>query len=987
MIDQVDQKKMKEWVDMKYNSMTLEQRIGQLIMPIIWPSTSSRNIDAAKRLVRETAIGGVLYQKGFVGKQYEMNRILQSEAKIPLLISLDGEFGLWMRLKDAPRYPRAMALGHIKDPRYIYWYGRQIAEQCKIMGIQVNFAPDLDINNNPDNPVIGTRSFGENPADVISSGLAYAAGLEDGGVLSCAKHFPGHGNTNVDSHKALPLISGSKQQLYQIELKPFQHYINGGYGSVMVGHLQVPAFESQPHTPSSMSYAIINDLLINKLHFGGLIFTDGMEMSGMQIPGDYQIGTRALKAGVDILLGPTNPQTIASDVIRAIKDGYLTENDIEQKCRRVLEYKYALIINQKNPSDYKPTDIRKMLNNRHFTSFCDKLWFQSIQIKHGVDYLPIVSNDSTAVLQLGVKSQTDFGRQLKLKGVVKQFFYPVPSDKKEQNLLDDLSDYNTIVISLSTKYPERFSSIVNKLISSKHVVLCILNTPYIYNKLSLKEEPQVLVNAFEACGQAQIACANKITSPQMEYELKLSAKDEKLYQQAMKRALGTYQSEIDSTLLKDRFSPKYCNNISSLKIADKDNYKVVALKNKVEVIASKAIEDGAMPGCQIVALHKGAVIYDGCFGSLTYDKKKSVTNELMYDLASVTKAAATTPAVMLMIGDKKLSLKTKVQDILSSFKGTKVGSLTIKELLLHRSGLPAGINFYKDLIDPKSYPYPLISFKPLPGYVKIDTDAWGYEAFRFNPNYISITESEDYPNLFAKNIWVSKDFKEKMMSRIAGCKLTSRGRYVYSDINFILLQQMVEKVSGMSLDQLMEARIYKPMGARIMFNPIQKGLNPEQCAPTQIDRFIRKQVIQGTVDDESAACLGGCSGNAGLYASAEEFAKLMLLYRNHGMYNGKQLIDRKVFDTFINTKDRDNLRFLGFDKQRARNLNYIARSASQNTYGHTGFTGTCFWVDPDNDVIFIFFSNRTYPDRTNKRIMSMKIRQLLHQAVYDAFGI
>lgn len=982
----VNQKKMNEWVDMQFNSMTLQEKIGQLIMPVIWPSTSSRDIEAAKKLVRETAIGGILYQKGFVGKQYEMNQILQSESKVPLLITLDGEWGLWMRLKDALRYPRSMALGHISDPRYLYWYGRQIAEQCHIMGINVNFAPDLDVNNNPDNPVIGTRSFGETPADVISSGLAYAAGLEDGGILSCAKHFPGHGNTNVDSHKSLPLISGSKKQLFDIELKPFQHYINAGYGSVMVGHLQVPALDSTPSTPSSMSYAIVTGLLTDQLHFGGLIFTDGMEMRAMQIPGEYQIGTRALKAGVDILLGPPGAQFITADVMRAINNGFITEEDIDRKCKNVLRYKYALIINQNNHS-YKPGEIRKLVNQKRFADFCDKLWFHSIQVKSGIDYLPLENPDSTAIVQLGTRGQTDFGRQIKNAGYHHQFYYPIVSGKKEASLLEDLSKYNTVVVTLSTKYPEKFNPVLNTLLKDKRVVLCILNSPYIFNKLRLNRKPDVLVNAFEGCKEAQVACAKRITSPQMDFTLKLSPKDEKLFHQAMLRANIHYIPETDKTTPSDRFAPDYKNDISSFEFADNSDYKVAALNKKIEAIATGAIKNKAMPGCQIMAIHNGKVIYDNCFGNLDYENEKPVTKETLYDLASVTKAAATTPAVMLMIGDKKMSLNTKVKDLLPNFKKSAAGTLTVRELLLHRTGLPAGINFYTDLIDPSSYPYPLISFKQLPGYIQIDGNAWGYEFTKFKKELVSNKRSDVYTLSFAHNLWINKDFKEMMMKRIAKCRIPKRGTYLYSDLNFIILQQMVEKASGMPIDQLMEKRIYGPMNARIMYTPLLKGLTKENCSPAQIDNFIRKQTIQGTVDDESAACLGGISGNAGLYASAEELAKLLMLYRNHGKFGDKQLIDKQIFDTFVSTKDPNNSRFLGFDKQRNKNLNYIAKSASMNTYGHTGFTGTCFWIDPDKDLIFIFLSNRTYPQRMNKRLLSLRIRQKIHQAIYDTFGI
>ncbi|MDY6122554.1 MAG: glycoside hydrolase family 3 N-terminal domain-containing protein [Porphyromonas sp.] len=973
-----DQEAMHSWVEKQIKDMSLDQQIGQLIMPIIHPQTAPQAIRQAQKMVREIGIGGILYQKGYLLEQYLMNTHLQSSASVPLLIALDGEYGLWMRLKDALRYPRAMALGHIQDKRYIYWYGRELASQCKQMGIHVNFAPVLDINNNPNNPVIGTRSFGVSVDEVLTNALVFSAGLEDGGVLSVGKHFPGHGNTNVDSHKALPNIGGTRQELLATEIVPFNAYIQMGFGGMMIGHLQVPALEPEPHTPASMSATIVEGLLNGELGFRGLIFTDAMEMQGMQISGNDPISVRALQAGVHVLLGPTNPEIVLREIKAAVASGKLSKKQIEKSCRKVLSYKYALIVKPGIPRVHLSQDIPNIINTPQAKTFSRQLWRQSIKVKYGNNELPIDLSDRVALLQLGTNKPNRLSVELKRAGIKTQIHYAAGSSINISGLLDQLKQSRTVIVSICTSDPSNFGAVIDRLLQSKRVILCFLTTPFAEQKLRSKTRPNALLHAFEYCEESMSALADRLTSPPTTYVLQLSAEDEYLYQKALSK-IETVQHAIDEEQ-RDLSLPKSTSH--SIEGKDKELHK------RISTIVREGIEAKAFPGCQVLALYKGEYIYEGCFGRQTYNEQSpAISSNTIYDLASVTKAAATTPATMLLIDRGRLSLSTKVEDILPRFRGTAVGSLRLEELLLHSSGLVPGLNFYEELIDKESLRGKLLSHSYQPNYVQLDRKTWGNPHFSFQPLWISPTPIGNFNKQFCASLWINKEFKYRMLELIAALKLQNRGDYRYSDLNFLLIQQILETLCHQGLDQFVEENIYRPIESNLCFTPLLKPRRLDDIAPSQNDLFLRKETLQGTVNDETAACLGGISGNAGLFGTARDLAKLLLLYRSQGIHQGKQLITQKTFRRFISTTDLAHRRYLGFDKQLPKELNYIAPSASKETYGHTGFTGTCFWIDPRHDLIFIFLSNRTYPSRTHTNLINLNIRKRLHQVFYEALGI
>ena len=468
----VNQKAMTHWVDSVFKTLNTEEQLAQLIMPIVYPSQNTQDIKREEQRFSKFKWGGILYQKGLIAHQLIMNKRLQQTNSIPLLIALDGEWGLYMRLKDAPRFPRNLGLGLAGDAQMLYEYGREIARECRLMGIHVNFAPTVDVNINPLNPVIGSRSFGSTPSVVSQLSEAYALGLEDGGVLSVAKHFPGHGDTSEDSHKTLPIVQATRKRLELVELAPFKHYINSGLGGIMTAHLRVPALENRS-IPSSLSPNVCTDLLKKDLGFQGLIFTDGLEMEGVQTQSLGDIGVAALLAGNDILLGPASPEAQLNNLVLAYWDGRLPAKLIEEKVRKVLAYKYRLIISER-PSTATAETINKLIWTSSAKNLQQKLWMNSLYTIYKAPEAQALLN-SNKIQRIAV---LDYGKsgfvatQTPITGNNGQIinFLDLPS------LQQSYKDYDLIVINSYTtqRLPEAIMTIANK----RPTILNLYTTPF-----------------------------------------------------------------------------------------------------------------------------------------------------------------------------------------------------------------------------------------------------------------------------------------------------------------------------------------------------------------------------------------------------------------------------------------------------------------------------------------------------------------------------
>lgn len=929
---------MHSWADSVYRSLDERARLAQLIMPIIYPSADEVRIRYEVERIKRNQWGGVLYQRGLIAEQAKMNQRLQSASHVPMLIALDGEWGLYMRLKDAPRYPRNMGLAESNDPQLLYNYGREVARQCRLMGIHINFAPTIDVNINPRNPVIGTRAFGDNPKQVAKLAIAYAQGLEDGQVLSVAKHFPGHGDTSEDSHKTLPTVSASKQRMRKVELYPFARYINAGLGGIMTAHLSIPAYETNHRLPSSLSYHITTGLLQYDMKFRGLIFTDGLEMKGVQTFGTADIGVTALLAGNDILLGPSQPEIQLSALVKAAQNRILPEDLIRNKVLKVLYYKYRLIASV-GDQPVEPHRAKEMIWAQGTQTHVRNLWLSSLRYlkrNQAIEQeIQAGRYKRIAIVQIG-KNPINQPPRL-ISSTIKVEYL---DGNKVGFALRQLDGYDCVLFNAFRAH-DLPHSLMSQVALTRPTILVYYISPY-------KAQPQVwhtglshVIVTSEAAHEAQQAILD-LLFPYATASTTTST--------------PSHDTDADPTALMTPLP----SQVSDL--GDKQDHKssLKRLTSQLNHIIDEGLKMKAFPGGQLYVMQRGKPIYNRSFGSLTGDGSEAVTTSTIYDVASITKALALTPALMLLITDKRIELEKPISLYLDELKGTPIGRASLRSLLLHRSGLPPGLPFYTELRDPTN-------------------DTW-------NPHLVSPDSTSQHNRTFANGLYITSTFEHRMIKLIANAPLNQVGSYRYSDLGFILLSKVVERICGESIDEFLARRLYEPIGAKVYFTPLSHGVAISQIAPSQYDQTLRKQIVRGTVDDEAAACLGGISGNAGLFASAPELAKIAQLLMQEGQWADRQLIPSAVVRTFTTSTDQTSSRALGFDKPKLNFANLSMNPRSHQTIGHLGFTGTAFWMDLDKNIVFVFLSNRTYPTRKNNLINTHRYRIRLYQAVYDTIG-
>lgn len=952
-----------QWVDSVYNSMTNRERVAQLFIPTVNPRNGDVSKATIKKYIKTEKMGGLLFYKGSIDDYVELTNYAQSIAKVPVMMTLDGEWGLSMRMKDTPRFPYNMGLGAITDEQLLYEYGREMARECREIGIHVNFAPVLDVNSNPENPVIGYRSFGEEPQRVARLGIAYSRGLEDGGVLSVCKHFPGHGDTSVDSHKALPIVSHDKSTFDSIDLMPFKHYINAGLSGVMVGHLSVPALDDSG-TPASLSKAITNDMLREEMGFKGLIFTDALEMKGADSSTNNCVA--ALLAGADVLLSPANPSKDLDAVMKAIKAGIITMKMIEERCKKILTYKYVLGLDNEKP--IVRDGIEKRLNSSSADAINRKLSARLITVlRNNANLLPVrgLAKRSIAVVNIGDAKDNEFVRFIKKYADV-----DVYSTLGAYSLttLSELRKYDMVIVGVynhNASARQQFSQL--KLASN--VVPVFFVNPYEMAKFeTMLKDIKTLVLAYDNTPLTQEYAAQAIfggidVSGILPVNLDGIAK--------IGDGVRLQKSRLGYT------SPLVAGFNANLE------YRIDSLINV-------GLDTKAFPGCQILVAKDGNIVLNKSYGTLDFVEKNKVTDETIYDLASVSKTTGTLPGVMKAYDKGLFDLDSPVSKYIKPLQGGDKKDITVRELLYHESGMPAAINMFTIMMDSTTYSGKLIQRKYSDTYsIKIENGAYGHKDAKLRNDIISTHVTDRFYIEAADGIFVGKVTLDTIMSRIYNIKLRDSKRYNYSCLNFCLLMNMEEIITGRPHDEWVDEMIFAPLGAtHIGYRPLL-WYDKKNIAPTEKDNYLRRQTVHGYVHDETANFSGGIQGNAGLFSNANDLAKLCQMWLNGGEYGGERILSEKTVNLFTTSKSPTCRRGLGFDKPDKRNEKNspTCSEASAATYGHTGFTGTCFWVDPDSQLIYIFLCNRVNPTRNNSAFSQLNIRPRLFSEVYQALKI
>lgn len=978
----------RQWVDSVLSGMNLKERIGQLFIYTIAPQQDKANRDLLRRVVEDYKVGGLLFSGGLMQNQVALTNEAQKMARIPLMITFDGEWGLSMRLRGTPVFPRNMVLGCIQNDSLIYEYGREMARQCREMGVQVNFAPVADVNINPKNPVINTRSFGESPANVADKVIAYSRGLEDGGVLSVSKHFPGHGDTDVDSHHALPKLSFSRARLDSVELYPFRQAIRAGLSGMMVGHLEVPVLEPKRGVPSSLSRRIVHDLLQEELQFRGLVFTDALAMKGVSV--GSSICLQALQAGHDLLLVPRRLKEELDAVLSAVKSGALTEADIEAKCRKVLTYKYALGLNKKPHIQLSGLGTR--INTEHTRDLIRRLNQSAVTVlKNEKSMLPLDADiREVAVLNVGeakeirpfVEELSAYMATVGAEPAVFQLRKELPAAARKQ-LRDSLSHYKRILVCVTERRLAGYQAFFSELAPEVPVAYLLFipgKQVLQLNRSMSASDAVVLAHSSNDDVQRHVA---RILYADATADGRLSA------------SIGSLFATNAGLTITSRTQPHSIPEEYGM------NSRILA---RIDAIAKEGIKEGAYPGCQVVVLKNGKEMYNKSFGKHTWKGNTPVLPTDVYDLASLTKTTATLLAVMKLYDKGRLSLTDRVSDYLPWLQDTDKKDITVRQLLLHESGLPSTILFYLEAVDKESYEGTLFKAKPDAMHTaRIGVRTWANPNFKFLPGLASQVRTAEHTLQVSDSLWLNHSFKETYLKKIVTTPLRDR-RYRYSCVGFILLQQLVEARAGMPMDAFLEQEFYAPMGLRRtgflplrgaatagasyanIVSRIHTPIPKADIIPSSVDPFLRKTTLQGFVHDESAAFQGGVSGNAGLFSNATEVAQIYQMLLNGGELNGKRYLSPETCRVFTTTTSRLSRRGLGFDKPDRQNpaKSPCTTSAPASVYGHTGFTGTCAWVDPTNNLVYVFLCNRIYPDVWNTKLMKMDIRTRIQEVMYQA---
>ncbi|HUO35501.1 MAG TPA: glycoside hydrolase family 3 N-terminal domain-containing protein [Candidatus Acidoferrum sp.] len=925
------------WVEATLRKMTLREKLGQLLMIHYWGVYTSANDPDYKELVRlveQDHIGGLILgtERGVLG--IERSQIyptaitlndLQKRSEVPLLVGADFEAGTGMRLTGGTYFPAAMAVAAAGDPKLAYEEGKIVALESRAAGIQWIFAPDADVNNNPDNPIINTRSFGEDPQSVAQYVVQFVRGVQDNGAIATVKHFPGHGNVSTDSHLSLAVVTGSRDELNSVELVPFRAAIDAGVQSVMPGHLAVPALEPDASIPATISPAILTGLLRDQMKFRGLIVTDALDMGGvtsMLSPGEAAV--RAVLAGADVLLMPPYPDAALEGLEDAVNSGRLPVARVDESVRRILAAKARVGLDKNRFVDV--THLNETIGTSANEDAAEKIAAQGVTVlRNSQNLLPLDAAKPLRVLLVSLSADPDAYPGAALEPEIRwrvdsltalradTSFSPVSNLK-----LPPPETYDVAIAALFVRVADRKGNVafppeqrafVNQMLTAgKPVIVAAFGSPYL---ISLFPNVKTWVAEFSTNPVSQTAVASAIFG-----QTPIGGKIPVTVPGVLERGDGINIAANPMTLqpasaaMSDRLKPVY-------------------------TLLNKAVTDGAFPGGVLgVGWHGQLIVHP--FGKLENESPAyDVDKNSIYDMASLTKAMVTTTAVMMLVQDKRLDLDAPVSRYLPEFGAAAKtdphpawrARVTVRMLLLHDSGLP-GIRRY----------------------------------------YLEGVKGHD----------------QVLARAMAEPLVHEPGTQVeYSDLGFMMLGEIVERLTGQTLDQFAQQKIFQPLGMnRTMFRP-PKSLRPD-IAPTEYDGVYRKRMIWGEVHDENAWAMGGVAGQAGLFSTAPDVAVFAQMLLNGGIYGHVRILDRSTIQQFTaRVNIGDSARTLGWDV--ITSPEHTGKYFSPAAYGHYGFTGTSLWIDPQNDLFIILLTNRVHPTRANEQIR--QVRPAVHNAVFEALGL
>ena len=942
-------------VDSIMNTLTVREMIAQLIWVPAWAADKGDNFRQVEDLVTKHGVGGVIFFEGSRDRQVRFTRYLRTVSRVPLIIAQDAEWGAGMRLSEIEDFPWQMTLGAVQNDSLIYMMGSAIAWQCRDIGVNLNLAPVADVNNNPLNPVINYRSFGEDPAKVAAKAVMYMKGLQDNGVMACAKHFPGHGDTNVDSHTGLPVIKGDRQRFDAVELVPFRHLIDEGIGSVMSAHINVPGLDDTPRLPATFSRKIITGMLREEADFRGLILTDAMNMAGatMTFPSGVA-DAEALKAGNDIIEYSTDPVLAIEEIYRRVEKGEISKDEIISRCRKLIAAKLWLESAGENP-DVASSGSRALPAPAHPALIRDLYAGAMTVIENNGNILPLQRTDQIRIATVSVNrlAMSEFQKTIDRYTNADHFFINPDNEQDAHYVLSKLRDYDLVIAGFSSLDQKpagaygvtpQLNTLFRQLSALDRSVMVWFGNPYGIARLDMSRKPSAMIIAYQD---------NKYT-----------------HQAAVQVIFGGLGAagRLPVTINGDYPEGFGIKTPGSMRLQygypENAGLSSEILYSKVDSIVHSGLDSMAFPGCHVLIARKGIVVLNRCYGFHLYDSTEAVSENDLWDLASVTKVSAATPSLMLLNDRGLFDPDKTLGHYLPWYRFSNKGDMLLRDMLAHQAGLKSWIPFWRNTLENDS--------------------TFRRGIFRDYGNRRFALQVSD-------SIYMNRHYLKDMFREIRDSPRGEK-RYVYSDLTFILAAEIIESLTDTTIDKFAPENIYRPIGAlNITYNPMQKYPR-ERIVPTEYDSLFRKQLLRGTVHDEGTAMLGGVSGHAGLFATGNDLLKLVEMYRRGGEYGGVRVLSSEVLQEYTRRQfpENNNRRGLGFDKPLLPNDTippeemYPCPSASPNSFGHSGFTGTFIWVDPDEEISYVFLSNRVYPTRDNSKLSDLSIRGNILQAVYDA---
>ncbi|WP_151085695.1 glycoside hydrolase family 3 N-terminal domain-containing protein [Hymenobacter baengnokdamensis] len=954
------------WVDSLMRTLTPRQRVAQLFMVAAYSNKPAIYQDSISTLIKQYGIGGLIYFQGGPVRQTRLLNRFQGQSQVPLLVAMDGEWGAGMRLDSVLKFPYQMSLGAVPqaDSMLIYDMGREVARQFKRLGMQVNFAPVVDVNNNPNNPVIGFRSWGENPAAVARLSRLYMRGMQDAGVLAVAKHFPGHGDVDADSHLALPLVRVDRGRLDSLELPPFRSMIANGIGGMMVAHLDVPALDTV-RGPSTLSKRIVTGLLREQMGFRGVIFTDAMNMQGVikKTPtGEAEV--RALLAGNDVLEFSKNVPVALKAVLAAVDSGRISQARIDESCRRVLALKQWAGLRRARP--VAEQNLFADLNPPHARYLTHRLTEHSLTLlRNQGNVLPLQRLDTlriaTLVLGGSPADTTDFQQAVARYDAAAAHFH-LPAAPTMDELMDiraRLFTYDVVLVALQG---------LGRLPATNFGIAPEANL--LLRELSKPGQRVVLSIFGSAYAAARVRDFDRASAVLMAYQE--SAEAQELAAQLIFGGIGA-RGRLPVSVTNSLPAGFGLRTKAGLRLAyanPEDASMDKSLEARVDSIMAQALATRATPGSQVLIARRGVVVLQKSYGYQVYPEgngatslsprhaaalgssvgsepaaagvgegpasrpparpagPRAVQNSDYYDLAELTKTLAATPALVLLQEQGKFSPDSTLGHFFPGLRKTDKAGLKMRDVLSQRAGLPATLPLWSALAKPDG----------------TLSQRW------FRPD-----SSARFPLPVARGLWGRRQLPAYIQQQIGAAPLTARASQVASDLPFYLYPELVRRRAGTTLEMYIENSLYKQLGSGLHYQPLHHAV-ASRIAPTAYDSLFRRQLLRGYVEDAGAALLGGVSGHAGLFGSANDVAQLVQAYAWGGRYGGQQLLKKELLADYL----------------------------PAGSWGQAGTTGTYYWVDPEKELVVVVLTNRSYPARHNKKLEELNIAGRIQQASIQA---